>query len=207
MINIPAYKRFIKDDQIICLLCEKHQYIDGEELLARLGDRVFVDIKHTCRACEEAVRVKKYAVGVNNGSIDYPYEVYRDTYIEESFRNLIRYSDADKEQKEKLQTLYSDLKEFHSEKRYGVIPKLEEDKLVWLRKQNYYIKDFRNGIPELSKWRSLYDVYCDYSKVKYIIHLPIGRIATTTLENGIIHSLSGEISTNLYKKAFVVFKE
>lgn len=193
MVSLPDYKKVIHDSQKICVLDEAHQYLDGVELLERLGERVFVNEKLTCLWCEEKLKFVRYAVGVNTNQINFPYELYRDTYIETGTENLIYYSNTtDKEIINKLKKLLEDLKVFNAEKNYDIQPKTENENITYLKKQNYYIENFTDD----SK-----------SNLKYIIHLPIGRIGTTPEEDQIIHSLSNKTSTNIYKKYFVIYKE
>ena len=193
MIRLPDYKSVIKDNQKICVLSEAHNYLDGAELLERLEDRVFVDEKLTCLWCEEKVKFERYAVAVNTNQINFPYEVYRDTYIETGLENLIYYSNTtDKEIKNNLKKLLEDLKASNAEKDYNIIPKTEEEKITYLKKQNYYVENLSED---------------NKSLLKYIVHLPIGRIGTTAEEDKIIHSLSTKTSTNIYKKYFAIYKE
>jgi hypothetical protein len=193
LIRLPDYKSVIKDNQKICVLNEAHNYLDGAELLERLGDGVFVDLKKTCLKCEEKVKFERYAVGVNTNQINFSYELYRDTYIETGLKNLIYYSNiADREIIEKLKKLLEDLRVFNSEKDYDIKSKTEDEKIMYLKKQNYYIENLTED---------------NKSVLKYIIHLPIGRIGTTPEEDKIIHSLSTKSSTNIYKKYFTIYKE
>lgn len=184
-------KRPEQDSNVICILCESHKLIRGDQLLKQLGNKVFVNMNLSCYPCEHRGIANEYARGVNLGNITYPYEAYRDASLEAAMDEVIFNSDlSNKEQIEKLQKLQNDLRAYNKEKTYDVDPKTEEEKIELLRKQNYYIEVFTTN---------------KYLRDKYIIHLPTDRLDTLPFEQKILNSIVDV--TNLFKKYFVVFKE
>jgi hypothetical protein len=198
------------NDRVICLLGETHDYQKGGEILAFLTDRekindtegvendkVFVDFKHACFDCEEVVKTQKYAIEVNKEKITYPYEPYYDAYIETGFENLITYSNMwGSSQHDELVKLLNDLKASHAEKNYDIKIETEQQKLEFLRSQDYYIEGYRQPLDTNDK------------NVKYILHWPPTRSFTLPEEAAAIQGLSTiPVITLFNKRRFVIYRE
>jgi hypothetical protein len=177
--------------QEICVLNETHRYLDGSELLLLLDNGVFVDISHSCFPCENEVR-QKYAVAVNTRQIKYPYQLYRDTTIDAGFHNLILFSNITDKQRQMLEQLQKDLQVYNSEKTYNVKLETEDQKLAFLRQQNYFVKDYPND---------------KNKQIKYTIHMPIGRDFTLPSETAVINSLSKTVEIHPREMYVAVYKD
>ena len=186
-----SYIRTFRHKKFVYLM-RLHHYLEGSELLRLVENKVFVDIDDICFPCENEVK-QSYAVAVNTRQIKYPYHLYRDTIVETGLENLILYSNiTDKEQREMLAKLQKDLKVYNSEKLYDIKLETEDQKLTFLRQQNYFIKDYRKE---------------NDKKTKYTIHMPIGRDFTLPCETAVINSLSNTIEIHPRELYVAVYQD
>lgn len=190
--SYPRYLNFQDKDNSVCVLNESHHRLTIDKLLERIGNRVFIDLTHSCPPCEREVAFK-YATCVNARQVQYPYSLFRDTIVETAIDDIVLFGKAKPNDKEKLIQLHKDLVAFNKEKRYDAKPTTEDEKIKFLTSQNHPIKDFRVDKKDSKK---------------YTIHLPLNRTFSLPMEMEIISSLSTiPPEAHFYGMYYTIYKD
>ncbi len=179
----------------VCLLNEKHEYLDGVLLLKRLNrnslvTRSIAEQERICVPCLDEAK-RKYAYLINSKRIHESFEEYCDKKISYGFELIINQCIKYNVRTE-LEYFQRELEEYISKKNYNAELKANEQRIAYLRSQNYYIYDYSKDPNNI---------------LTYAIHFPLYRLSTSKREAKAIRELGEDIRTGFHGKCFLVYRD